>query len=75
MSRGRADQRHILSLQTDKSIFYREALAHNLLSNHILAGLQIVNVGGDIDVQAPILLLHLLCVDLTHVAASVGLHN
>ena len=75
MSRGRADQRHILSLQTDKSIFYREALAHNLLSNHILAGLQIVDIWGNIHVQATVLLLHLLRVDLTHIATSVRLYN
>ena len=36
----------------------------DLLSHNILAGLEIVNIGWDIYVQAAILLLHLLRVDL-----------
>ena len=36
----------------------------NLLGDNILAGLEIVDIWGDIYIQAAVLLLHLLCVDL-----------
>ena len=59
VARGRAHQSHVLAL----------------LDHHVLAGLEIVDLRRHVDVETPVLLLHLLGVDLTHVAASVRLQH
>ena len=59
VTRGGAHQGHVL----------------RLLDHHVLAGLEIINLRGDVHVQTSILLLHLLGVDLTHVAAPVRLQH
>ena len=59
VTRGLAHQGHVLPL----------------LDHDVLAGLEIVNLRGDIDVQTSVLLLHLLSVYLTHVAAPVRLQH
>ena len=56
---GPAHQRHVLAL----------------LHHHVLAGLQVVDVGRHVHVEAAVLLLHALRVDLAHVAAAVSLHH
>ena len=59
VTRGLAHERHVFPL----------------LDHHVLAGLEIVNLRGHVDVQTSILLLHLLGIDLTHVAAPVRLKH